>query len=57
MDIPIFEIQLRSNKLEIFKHHVKSLILTFEYGHLQVKEYKRRVWWFSLLVQATNESN
>lgn len=57
MDLPIFKIQLHSNKLEIFKHHVKSLLLMFGYGHLQLKEYNRRVWWFFLFVQATNESN
>lgn len=47
---------LHSNKLEIFKHHVKSLLLMFEYEHLHVKEYNRRVGCF-FFVQATNESN
>lgn len=44
---------LHSNKLKISKHHVKFLLLLFEYGHLQVKEYIRR----GFLVQPTNESN
>lgn len=58
MDLLIFKIQLHSNKLVIFKHHVKSLLLMFEYGHLQIKQNNRRVWWFlCLFVQATNESN
>lgn len=59
MDLPIFKIQLHSNKLEIFKHHIRSLLLMLEFGHLQVKEYNRGVCggFVCLFVQATNESN